>query len=249
MKTSERGVCLIARYEGCKTEAYHIPGEQYYTIGYGHYGPDVKPGQVITKAQAEAMLKADLARYEGYVNGAGLTFVPNQNQFDALVSFTYNCGPGNLKKLTKDRSPRAIADKLPAYCNGANPNVKKGLLRRRQEERELFLTPDAGGGQSQPAGQPFAPSVKPEEKASEVSKPESGARTVVKETARVTAEHGLKCRSKPDVSAPALCIFEKGTRLQVLEHTNAGWVKITTENYKGKAYTGYCSAKYLVTGT
>lgn len=219
MKIGEKGLKLIQSFEGCRLKAYHIAGEAYYTIGYGHYGPDVAPDMTITQQQAEDYMKADLVKFENYVNKASLTFVPNQNQFDALVSFTYNCGPGNLSKLVANRPPEVIAEKLLAYCNGKNPDVKKGLLRRRNAERSLFLEPAAG----QPAK-------------------ESGAS---EETVRVQAQHGLKCRQGPDVAAPVLVVFAAGTRLHVLEHTNEAWTKVTIDSYQGKPYTGYCSAKYL----
>ena len=55
METSERGLGLIKQFEGCRLTAYKaVPTERYWTIGYGHYGADVKQGQIITQAQAEA---------------------------------------------------------------------------------------------------------------------------------------------------------------------------------------------------
>ena len=68
MKTSQQGVDLIKKYEGCKLVAYRLKGEKYNTIGYGHYGPDVKDGMVITKTEAEALLKIDLQKFESYVH-------------------------------------------------------------------------------------------------------------------------------------------------------------------------------------
>lgn len=138
MKTSQRGIDLIKGFEGCKLVAYKpVPTEQYWTIGYGHYGADVIPGQKITPIQAENYLKADLAKFEKAVDSLGLNL--NQNQFDALVSFAYNCGAGNLKKLCEGRTLSQIADKLLAY-NKAGGKVLAGLTRRRNAERALFLT-------------------------------------------------------------------------------------------------------------
>ena len=98
MKTSQNGINLIKQFEGCRLTAYKpVATEKYYTIGYGHYGADVSPNMKITQAQADAYLVADLKRFEDSVNVTRL--ILNQNQFDALVSFTYNCGAGNLKKL------------------------------------------------------------------------------------------------------------------------------------------------------
>lgn len=135
MKTSQNGIDLIKKFEGCVLKAYKCPAG-VWTIGYGHTS-GVKEGQKITQAQAEEFLKQDLKEFEGYVNNLKLSF--NQNQFDALVSFTYNCGPGNLKTLVRNRTLQQIADALPLYNKSAGV-VLNGLVRRRKEERELFLT-------------------------------------------------------------------------------------------------------------
>lgn len=145
-KISKVGIDLIKSFEGCKLTAYKpVSTEKYWTIGWGHYGEDVKQGQKITQAQADAMLITDLAKYEAYVNNP--SYVPvtdklTQNQFDALVSFTYNCGAGNLKTLCKvGRTLKDIAASITKY-NKAGDNVLKGLVRRRQAELDLFNTPD-----------------------------------------------------------------------------------------------------------
>lgn len=134
MKTSSKGIELIKSFEGCEYRAYKCPSG-VWTIGYGHTA-GVCEGMSITKQQAEDFLKADLAKYEGYVTATGLKL--NQNQFDALVSFTYNCGNGNLKKLIKNRNLAQIAEALLLY-NKSNGKVLNGLVRRREAERALFL--------------------------------------------------------------------------------------------------------------
>lgn len=108
MKTSNKGIELIKSFEGCHLTSYKCPSG-VWTIGYGHTA-GVGKGQNITQAQADAYLVADLAKYESYVNA--LIMKLNQNQFDALVSFTYNCGQGNLKKLVKNRTLSQIADAI-----------------------------------------------------------------------------------------------------------------------------------------
>lgn len=143
MKTSEAGVDFIKMFEGLTLTAYQLPGEQYFTIGYGHYGKEVKPGQRITEAQAETLLKADLEKFEEWVNTIP-PFELNQNQFDALVSFTYNLGPGNLQLLTKGRTVDDIPNHITAYTHCENEAYRAGLLRRRLAERELYLTPWEG---------------------------------------------------------------------------------------------------------
>lgn len=140
MRTSQAGVDLIKSFEGLSLTAYRLPGEQYYTIGYGHYGKEVKAGQRITKDEAEKLLKADLEKFEEWVNTIP-PFELNQNQFDALVSFTYNLGPGNLQLLTRGRTAEEIANHMTAYVNSASDDYRDGLLRRRLAERELYLRP------------------------------------------------------------------------------------------------------------
>jgi len=137
---SAAGIQLIAKYEGCRLEAYKCPAG-VWTIGYGHT-EGVQSGQRITQQQAVGMLQADAEKYADYVNAYKkngiISFSLNQNQFDALASFTYNCGPGNLKSLVSGRSAMEVADKFPAYNKGGG-KVLEGLTRRRNEERELFL--------------------------------------------------------------------------------------------------------------
>ena len=92
---------------------------------------------------AKSLLKEDLKKYGGYVNDCikkGLiTFKLTQNQFDALCSFCYNCGNGNLQKLVAGRDAATIADKMLQYNKGGG-QVLAGLDRRRKEESALFLS-------------------------------------------------------------------------------------------------------------
>lgn len=141
MTISDKGVELIAKYEGCRLEAYKCPAG-VWTIGYGHTA-GVKEGDKLTSQEAaKDLLKKDLEKYGGYVNNCvknGLiTFPLNQNQFDALTSFCYNCGNGNLQKLVSGRDAATVAEKLLLYNKGGG-KVLAGLQRRREEERALFL--------------------------------------------------------------------------------------------------------------
>ncbi|PWW06345.1 GH24 family phage-related lysozyme (muramidase) [Paenibacillus cellulosilyticus] len=139
-KISQAGISLIKSFEGCQLTAYKpVATETYYTIGWGHYGSDVKAGMTITQAQADAMFLSDIVRYENPVNDLNLQL--NQNQFDALVSFCYNCGAGNLRKLCLGRTIEQIAASLPEY-NKSSGTVLAGLTRRRAAELALFNTPD-----------------------------------------------------------------------------------------------------------
>lgn len=140
MKTSKKGFEIIKKYEGCRLTSYRDP-VGVPTIGYGHTA-GVKMGQTITQAQADAYLVQDAGTAERAVFRYDSTYHWNQNQFDALVSFTFNCGVGNLGKLTANgtRTIREISAKLLSYCK-AGGNTLSGLVRRRKEEKALFDTP------------------------------------------------------------------------------------------------------------
>lgn len=140
MWTSKRGVDLIKSFEGFSSVAIKLKGEQYYTIGYGHYGPDVKAGQRMTREEAEILIRKDLQQFEGWVN----QYAPwplNQNEFDALVSFTYNCGPGSLQSLVRGRTKSQVANRMMVYTHSGSEAYTQGLINRRQKERALFLEP------------------------------------------------------------------------------------------------------------
>lgn len=147
MKAGEKCIALIKKYEGCRLEAYRdVVG--VLTIGYGHTG-GVKEGQRITQGQAEAYLKKDLEKFEKLVMKYGDRYRWRQNEFDALVSFAYNIG--SIDKLTANgtRDRATVAEKMLAY-NKINGKAHTGLSKRREEERELFLSSangvQGGGG-------------------------------------------------------------------------------------------------------
>lgn len=140
----EAGLALIKQFEGCRLTAYKpVSTEKYWTIGWGHYGPDVKEGQTITQAEADAMLLADVQRFADAVDNPAycpLTTQLNANQRDALISFTYNCGTGNLKTLCKGRTLAQIRNAMALYNKGGGI-VLAGLVRRRAAEQALFDKP------------------------------------------------------------------------------------------------------------
>lgn len=139
MKISDTGLDLIKRYEGYRGEAYKCPAG-VWTIGYGHTA-GVKEGMSCTKEQATEWLKEDVLSAERAVNKYAARYRFNQSQYDAMVSFTYNCGAGNLDKLVRKgyRTIKEIADKMLAYNKGGGKELP-GLVRRRTEERALFLS-------------------------------------------------------------------------------------------------------------
>lgn len=136
MKTSQTGIDLIKKFEGCRLDAYKCPAG-VWTIGYGHTA-GVTCGQKISPAQAEAYLRADLEKFEKCVVKYDSKYRWTQNEFDAMVSFAYNLG--SIDKLTANgiRTKNMIAEKILLY-NQAGGKVLAGLTKRRQAERELFL--------------------------------------------------------------------------------------------------------------
>lgn len=137
-KISQKGLDLIKRFEGLRLTAYKCPSK-IWTIGYGHTA-GVKSGQKITKEQAEEFLKKDVEWAEKAVNKLKYDFT--QNEFDALVSFTFNCGTGSLAQLTRNqtRNRPQIANAMVLYCKDNNGNVLEGLKKRRLAEWDLFTT-------------------------------------------------------------------------------------------------------------
>ena len=170
MQTSDQGLALIKAHEGLRLEAYPDPGRGWEipTVGYGHTSqagpPDVTRGMRITAAQAEQILRDDLRKFEGYVTSA--VHVPlTQAQFDALVSWTFNLGPGNLKSSTMLRKLNAgdyqgAADEMLRW-NKSNGKVLAGLTKRRAAERALFLSQAGVGNVTRPAPKPAQKPVAP----------------------------------------------------------------------------------------
>jgi lysozyme len=147
MKSSSNGIRLIQEFEGLRLTSY-LCSAGVATIGYGatYYqdGSKVKLGQTITRDQADQLLKDHLKEFEGSVLGLLNTTKVNQNQFDALVSFCFNLGAGNLAKSqllrfvkANPKDPKIAAEF--AKWNRAGGEVSRGLVRRRKKEAELYF--------------------------------------------------------------------------------------------------------------
>ena len=161
MHISDRGLTLIKEFEGFRANAYKCPAG-VLTIGFGHTSeagpPVVREGMRITEPEATAMLRRDVLRFERAVLAA-IDRQPTQAQFDALVSFCYNVGPGALRQSSVLRhfnngNIPAAADAFRLWNKGGG-KVLKGLVRRREAERELFLSepmelPEAWKPQTKP---------------------------------------------------------------------------------------------------
>lgn len=140
LKTSQNGLSFIEQHEGKRLAAYR-DGGQVLTIGVGHTGPDVYPGMTITHLEAMQLLAKDVVHAEQGVNSA--VKVPlTQNQFDALVSLTFNIGVTAftsstlLKKLNRGDYAGASAQ-FERWCRD-NGRMVQGLLNRRRNEAALF---------------------------------------------------------------------------------------------------------------
>jgi len=146
MKVSNKGIELIKKYEGLRLDAYRCPAGKL-TIGYGHTGDDVKPGMTINKEMAELLLKQDLTVFEKAINEL-VKIKLTQNQFDALLSLVYNIGIGNFKKSTllkllNENKILEAGEEFMKWTKARQPGGLKelpGLVKRRAEEKTLFLT-------------------------------------------------------------------------------------------------------------
>lgn len=171
---NERTLSLIKEFEGFRAEAYRdVAG--VWTIGYGttaaaNVGVTPVPGMTITKAEAEWYLQKAVNKFAAQVE-AMLTAPANDNEFGAFVSLAYNIGPGAFEKSSalrhfnagkKDLAANAILAWNKATVKGRK-QVVRGLARRREAEKALFLSPVVGG----PAKQGTPPAAK---------KPASGAK-------------------------------------------------------------------------
>lgn len=173
-RTNRQGILIVQGFESCELEAYPDPASALYracqasrispmsggyrrlpgwedmdggpwTVGWGHTGPSVCPGLVITQSEADVLLAADLEAFEAEVE-ARLEVGPSGNQFSALVCFAYNCkgwqGSTLLRKFNAGDIEGAAAEF--GRWTRAGGRVLRGLVRRREAERELFLTPGDG---------------------------------------------------------------------------------------------------------
>lgn len=145
MVISTVGIELIKEFEGCYLEAYRCPAG-VWTIGYGTTEPingkPITAGMTITQQQADELLLQNLKIYEKAVN-ENVKVPLSQNQYDALVSFTYNVGCGALStstllKMLNNNDYLGAADQFLRW-DKAGGKVLAGLTRRRKRERELFL--------------------------------------------------------------------------------------------------------------
>lgn len=167
-KISKTGIDLIKEFEGCHLTAYRDE-VGVLTIGYGITDSDksitgttIKSGLRISQATAEEWLEESLnKKYLPLVMKYDTRYGWNQNEIDALVSFAYNIGSIDQLTANGSRSRDVIADKMLEY-NKAGGTVYRGLVRRREAEQKLFLTPVEGEKEVEKRENCFAPIKSPD---------------------------------------------------------------------------------------
>jgi lysozyme len=157
MKTSEKTIKMLKHHEGVRYRPYRCPA-RLWTVGVGHV---IDPTHIGVKfedrnnlsipegwnrkfgeQEVDAILAADLARFERGVERlcpVGLT----QPRFDALVSFSFNVGLGNLQRSTlrmrHNRGDYEGAAEAFMMWTKAAGKVLPGLVKRRADEQQLYL--------------------------------------------------------------------------------------------------------------
>jgi GH24 family phage-related lysozyme (muramidase) len=147
-KINASGLEIVKHFEGLRTTSYQ-DSVGVWTIGYGHTSmagpPTVGPGMTITSAQAENILKQDLGVFEKAVSDA-VTRTPTDDQFSAMVSFTFNVGSGAFRDSTllKKHNGGDFAGAANEFLRWVYAGGQKlpGLERRRKAERALYLSQD-----------------------------------------------------------------------------------------------------------
>ncbi len=144
---SENCIKLIEQFEGFRANAYLCPAG-VPTIGFGNTfwedGKKVQIGQVIDKDRAYKLLRKTLEKFEKEVDSFTTDSV-NQNQFDALVDFAYNCGSANLKsstllkKVNANPNDKTIANEFGKWVNAGGKKLQ-GLVNRRLAEANLYFS-------------------------------------------------------------------------------------------------------------
>lgn len=146
MTLGKEGTALLHSFEKCRLEAYPDPGSKDgnpWTVGWGHTGPEVVKGYRISQKTADYYFTKDVEKFVKVVRECTAGTPIKQNEFDAFVCFTYNCGADSFRESTLLKKFKA-GDKTGAVAEFARWNkndgkVMPGLIRRRKAEARLFL--------------------------------------------------------------------------------------------------------------
>lgn len=224
MNISNKGLELIKSFEGCHLTAYRCPAG-VWTIGYGHTS-GVYEGMKISQAQADQFLYEDVQRFVNAVNQYQTRFNFNQAEFDALVSFTYNCGQGSLANVMSCcNTKQEIAEECKLYNKGGGV-VLPGLVRRRQAEYDMFMSGSSG---------------MPNDTTTSNSYPEKG---------EYFFNTRVKIRTAPSLSDSTFTGVCYDAGESVIYHTvhknkeGYNWIQYNREN----GTQGYCAVTNLATG-
>jgi GH24 family phage-related lysozyme (muramidase) len=150
MSITPAGLQLLKTWEGCRLSAYPDPasGGDPWTIGYGHTGPEVHAGLVITQQQADAWLLSDAAVAARAIDRLVGSVAMSPRERDALISFCFNVGAGAVegstlrrRLLAGEQVGKVLAEELPRWCHGPQGPVE-GLRRRRAAEVRHARSPN-----------------------------------------------------------------------------------------------------------
>jgi len=237
--TNQNGIDLIKKYEGLRTTAYR-DAVGILTIGYGHTG-NVQSGQSISEQQAEDLLRDDLHHAEASVEKT-IKVDLNDNQFAALVAFTFNVGGGALKSSTlarklNDGDYAAVPAQLERWSKVRDRatggyKVLPGLLKRRKSEGALWSTDGTFSDHT---------SVEKGEQQAEQNDPMSYEEHQYVRF-EVIAPSGLRMRQQPGTSATIIQVLPYQTMLYIGQHTGI-WVAVDLQGNGN--IDGWVAEEYL----
>ena len=209
MRISSKALEKLKQFEGFRAQAYTPVKGDRLTIGYG-FTEGVKPGDTITRKEADVRLAVELKAYEQAVYRA-CTVEPTQHEFDAMVLLCFNIGIAGFKRSTvlkaHNRGDRQAASRAFGLWNKSSGVVYAGLTRRRAEEAAWYLTPDESAEEELPV------TVDPESRMTESPINRAGvvaggtaAVATVAETARTVADVKYSTQALGDWLVPVLLI-------------------------------------------